>query len=172
MSQGIILAAFGLTMAGMIACAHPVPVSETASRLDAAELRGEQAWTASIRAAPQTAFVSPDSTRASGYGSALWRKGALPTNSQIDLVFSYGGSERELTWAIMFGTCGSASLQVVPRSSLPEIELSGGGSARVNAILLVELPTSGNYHVDNYRDRRGGSENLVGCGDFKLASAS
>jgi hypothetical protein len=58
----------------------------------------------------------------------------------------------------------------MPLSNFPELNVGGAGRAQVVATLPVELPTSGAYHVEVYRDRQGGAESVVGCGNLKYSA--
>lgn len=129
-------------------------------------------WSASIKMVHEDRVnENVDSVRAIGgsSGSASWRSGETPTLSVVDLTFSYGGTERELTWGIFVGRCRSASVPIVPVSSFPEIELTGG-TVRVQAQLSLELPHTGQYHLNVYRDRSAEESTLVACGDFKYSA--
>jgi hypothetical protein len=113
---------------------------------------------------------SPDSIRGRSFGAATWTVGETPTLSVVDLTFTNGGDEKDLTWAIILGRCRSAGMPIAPVSSFPEIDASGGGAARVRATLSIELPKSGQYHIDVYKDRAGGEESLIACGDLKYSA--
>jgi hypothetical protein len=130
-------------------------------------------WSASVKMVHEDRVnESVDSVRGIGTssGSATWRQGETPTLSVVDLTFTYGGTERELAWGIFLGRCRSASMAIVPISSFPEIELTGGGAVRVQAQLSFELPKSGQYHLNVYRDRSGEESSIVACGDFKYSA--
>jgi len=130
-------------------------------------------WSASIKSVYEDRVnESMDSVRAIGgsFGSASWRQGETPTLSVVDLTFTYGGTERELAWGIFVGRCRSASVPIVPISSFPEIEFTGGGAARVQANLSMELPYTGQYHLNVYKDRSGEESSIVACGDFKYSA--
>lgn len=130
-------------------------------------------WTTSIKMAHEDRINdNADSIQGIGTtsGSASWRQGDTPTLSVVDLTFNYGGRERELAWGIFVGRCRSASVPIAPVSNFPEIELIGGGAARVQAQLSVELPTSGQYHLNVYRDRSSQESAIVACGDFKYSA--
>jgi hypothetical protein len=130
----------------------------------------ESRWTGNFRSVNNARSTLTDTTREKSFGSAEWRPGPTSTQSTIDLSFTYGGMERELTWGILFGNCGAASLPVVPTSNFPELELSGVGSTKTNATINLEFPTSGTYHIDIYRDRSGSPESLVACGNLKYSN--
>jgi hypothetical protein len=59
---------------------------------------------------------------------------------------------------------------IVPISSFPEIELTGGGAARVQAKISFELPTRGQYHLNVYKDRSVDEASVVACGDFRYSA--
>lgn len=152
---------------GVTACSGSVPVQGGADPASASSSGGPR-WTANIRTVYQDRFNAPDSVSDKSYGSAQWTRGDAPAQSVVNLVFTYAGAERDLSWAILFGNCGTASLPVIPRSSFPELDVSGGGAARASATIAVELPALGAYHINIYRNRHGGAESVVGCGDLKL----
>jgi hypothetical protein len=130
-------------------------------------------WSASIKMVHEDRLnENVDSVRGIGgtFGAASWRQGETPTISVVDLTFTYGGMERELAWGIFVGRCRSASVSIVPISSFPEIELTGGGGVRVQAQLSFELPKSGQYHVNVYKDRSADQSSLVACGDFRYSA--
>jgi hypothetical protein len=170
MKHGMFLATLGAGALGLTACSQTVPMNGAAEPAASVSSLREPGWTASIKSVTESHFNVADSTRDRSYGSAQWSRGDRPTLSRVNLAFSYGGTERELSWAILFGSCGTASLPLIPISNFPELEVGGGGHAQVDATLSLELPTSGTYHIDIYRDRRGGAESLVGCGNLKYVS--
>jgi hypothetical protein len=108
------------------------------------------------------------STRDRSYGSMTWTPGEGPRLTNASVVFTYAGQERFLSWAIVAGSCGSPSLPLIPLSNFPELNISGGGRATVTTSLPLEFPTGGSYHVDVYKDRQGGMDALVACGNLKL----
>ena len=163
------LAALGIAAIGITACSNAVPVTGAPGPAALVASSGEPRWTTVIQQVAQSRFNAPDSSRDRSYGSAEWTRGSGPAESKVNLAFTYSGPERDLSWAILFGRCGSATLTLVPKSSFPELEVAGGGKAQLNATLSVELPTSGIYHIDIYKDRTGGAESLIGCGNFKYS---
>ena len=129
-------------------------------------------WKSTLRMVQEDRISdSPDSVRTHGsaFGSAVWTYGDDPSNSVVELTFNYGGKERDLSWAILFGRCRSASLPIAPLSSFPELNMTGGGPVHVTATLATELPHRGQYHVEIYRDREGGEQAVVACGEFKYS---
>ena len=124
-------------------------------------------WTTRFRSVAPTHLDSGDSTRHSSYGTADWSPGDARALSKLHVKFTYSGRETELSWAILYGTCGTASLPVIPMSNFPELDLSAGGSTEVNTTLTLEFPLSGSYHAEIYKDRIGGEEAVVACGDLK-----
>ena len=173
MRIGMFLAAFGTGAVIIFACSAAVPVKGAAPGPEASvspSLSGVPHWTASIRSVSRTRFDAPDSTREKSYGSAQWTRADVPTQSRVNLTFSYGGSERVLSWAILFGNCGAGSMSLLPVSAFPELEITAGGHAQVDATLMLELATSGNYHIDIYRDRQASAESVVGCGNLRYSA--
>jgi hypothetical protein len=166
----MILATIGVVATTTSGCAHSVPVSgapSAAAEVSAAVPAGmEPKWSAVIRAVTQARFNAPDSTRNTNYGSIQWTHADIPSRSNVNLVYNYSGAERDLSWAILFGNCGSATLPLMPMSNFPELEVTAG-QANFNSVLSLEMPVSGEYHVEIYKDRRGGEESVVGCGNLK-----
>lgn len=147
-----------------------VALAGAASLLVTGVVQKQPKWSSTIKMVHEDRInASPDSLRGRSFGSATWKAGDTPDLSVVDLTFTYGGQERDLSWAILFGRCRSASLPVLPISAFPELEVTGGGAARATANLQMALPTSGQYHVDIYSDRIGGEEAVVACGDFKYS---
>jgi hypothetical protein len=87
----------------------------------------------------------------------------------VHIQFTYTGPERDLSWAILYGNCGAASMMVMPLSGFPEIDLSAGGTAEINAQISTEFPVSGQYRLEIYKDRVGGEEAVVACGELKYS---
>jgi hypothetical protein len=170
MKPAIFLATVAVGMLGIGACSATVPVKGAGEPAGSVSSGREPSWTASIRGVTQNRFNVPDSSRDRSYGSARWKSGNPPTLSSVNLEFTYGGRERELSWAILFGSCGTASLPVNPVSTFPELEVGSSGRVELNATLSLQLPTSGAYHIEIYRDRRGEPESVVACGNLKFAS--
>ncbi len=144
MKRAWLLTVVGAAALCTTGCGQTVPV-EGAPRPDASIMSfGEEArWTATIQQVNQVRFNAPDSARDRSYGSLQWTQADAPARSTVNLAFTYTGSERELSWAILFGKCGTASMTVLPRSSFPELDTGGGGSAKVNATLTLEFPNNG-----------------------------
>lgn len=131
---------------------------------------GNARWTGSFRSIGGERASLTDTTRERSYGTVRWTPSGVATQSVIDLSFNYGGTERELSWSILLGACGAATLPVVPMSILPELELNGVGAVKLTATLNTEMPSSGTYHIDIYRDRSGDVETLVACSNLKYSA--
>lgn len=158
--------AFAAVAFGLTACSHTVPI-QGADEPERSMLPNEPKWAANIRTVSQTRFMALDTARDINSSSFEWLRGERPGVSNVNISFTYAGSEHNLSWGILFGTCGSASMPLLPVSSFPELEVSVGGHIQLNAEISLDLPTAGNYHIDIYRDRRGGAEWLVGCGNLR-----
>ena len=170
MKHAMLLATFVAGALSLTGCSHTVPANG-ASRATASVLPLRDAkWTASVQSVNQSRFGATDSTRDKSYGSAEWTRGDGPGLSTVNLAFTYTGPEHDLSWAILFGRCGSASLPLIPISNFPELEVAGGGRTQVTATLPLEFPTSGAYRVDIYKDRLGGAQSVVACGNLKYVS--
>ena len=127
-------------------------------------------WSASVQSVREDRInTAPDSVREKSFGTVQWTPGAGPTMSNVNLTFSYTGPERDLSWAILYGTCGSASLPVVPLATFPELNVGGNGRGQVNGTIAIEFPVRGTYHVDIYKDRTGSLEAVVACGNMRYS---
>jgi hypothetical protein len=167
MKHRILLAALGAGAVGLIGCAKP-PV-ETAPGTSADISVSENArWTGNIQSVTQSRGDVAPSTRDRSYGSFVWSRGDGPQLTNFNLVFTYAGQERFLSWAIVAGSCGVPSLPLVPLSNFPEINIGGSGRGQVTGPLPIAFPTTGSYHVDIYRSRQQSMDALVACGNLKL----
>jgi hypothetical protein len=170
MNQRLLLATLGAGVFGLTACAHTVPVEGAATPSSSVSATGGGHWTARIASVTQNRADVAQSTRDNSYGSAEWNPGAGPTLSNVNVVFTYAGEDRELAWALVAGSCGVAALPLIPLPNFPEISIGSGGRGQVSASLPIDLPATGTFHIDIYRDRSGGAESLVGCGNFRYSS--
>lgn len=135
-----------------------------------ASLQEPPKWSANINMVHEDRVSAHgDSLRGRSYGSAEWIVGETPGSSIVNLTFTNSGEARELSWAILFGRCRSATLPVLPISTFPELDMTGGGAVNVTAVLLTELPRSGQYHINVYSDRAGGEESVIACGDLRYS---
>lgn len=164
----MLTSAFAMSL-GFATFGNVVPLYGSVAQISPQALQGAGKWTSTLQPVNQFRFNAADSTRDRSYGSAQWGPGTTPMESRINLVFTYAGAERGLTWAILFGRCGNESLPVVPTATFPELDVSGGGRAQLNATISIEVPTSGTYHIEIYKDRTGGSDSMVACGNFRYA---
>ena len=172
MKQKILSAALGAGALFVVAaCAQKSASSEAGGSPSPNVVAGENAkWTANIQSVTQSRGDVAQSTRDRSYGTLTWSRGAGPSLTNIALVFNYTGQERFLSWAIVAGSCGTPALPVIPMSNFPELSVGGGGRAQVNGSLPLDLPTNGSYHVDVYRNRQGGMDALVACGNMKFVN--
>jgi hypothetical protein len=170
MNQRMMIATLGAGVLGLAACAQNVPVAGSAATpAESVSTPGAGRWTARIATVTQNRADVTQSTRDNSYGSAEWTPGNGPTLSNVNVVFTYAGQDRDLYWAIGAGSCGTATLPLIPLSNFPEMNVGSGGRAQVTTSLPIDLPSSGSYHIDIYRDRSGGPETLVGCGNMRYS---
>ncbi len=168
--KSLFIAAAGAGTMSLAACSHSVPVGGPVTPSGSISSAGAPRWTARLTSVMQSRGDIRQSTQDKSYGSAEWTDADVVSLSKVNLVFTYSGNERDLSWAILPGACGSASLPLLPLSNFPELSLAGGGRAQLTATLPIDLPTVGTYHIDLYRDRLGGIESVVGCGNLKYFS--
>ncbi|MGH9422377.1 MAG: hypothetical protein ACRD3J_20540 [Thermoanaerobaculia bacterium] len=158
---------------GISACAANAPPNPSNATLQAVGEPPQPKWTGTIRATIIDKLDEADTTSTQrnygSHGSLTWTHGATPALSNATIDFTYSATDRELTWGIFFGPCGSATLPVVSLSVFPELEMSSGGHTQVVAALSTELPVSGAFHVEVFRDRSGAPEFSVACGNLKFS---
>jgi hypothetical protein len=171
MKQKILFTALAAGAFGMLAgCAKTSSVEGSPSP-NVAVAPGENArWTGRIQGVTQSRGDVAQSTRDRSYGDFTWSHGPSQSITNVNLVFNYAGQERFLSWAIIAGSCGSPSLPIVPMSNFPELNIGTGGRTQVNGTIPVELPTTGQYHVDIYRSRQQSVDALVACGTLKFVN--
>ncbi|MEO7366905.1 MAG: hypothetical protein ABIZ36_03050 [Gemmatimonadaceae bacterium] len=165
------IATLGASALGLAACAHTVPVDSGATpAVSMSTASGGGRWSGRIASVTQNRGDVAQSTRDNSYGQADWTAGGRPTLSKVSLNFTYSGAERDLNWALISGSCGVAALPMLPMANFPEINIGGGGRGQVTTTLPLELPSAGSFHIDIYKTRTGGAENLVGCGNLKYSA--
>jgi hypothetical protein len=156
----------------LAACSANTPPNPSIATVQAVGEPPEPRWTGNLRATIVDKLGEADSSSTQrnygSRGSLTWTNGATPALSNATIDFTYSGTERELTWGIFFGPCGNASLPVVTLSTFPELEMSGGGRTQTVAALSTELPLTGAFHVEVFRDRSGAPESSVACGNLKF----
>lgn len=171
MKQRMFVATLSAGALALTACAHTVPVEGAATPAASVSTSSSGGrWSARVASVTQNRGDVAQSTRDNSYGSAEWTRGAGPTISTVNLTFTYSGQERDLNWALVAGNCGMAALPLIPIANFPELNIGSGGRAQVTATLPIDLPQSGTYHVDIYKDRNGNPASLVGCGNFRYTS--
>jgi hypothetical protein len=170
MNQRLLFATLGAGVFGLAACAHTVPVEGAATpSTSVATTSGMGRWSGRISSVTQNRADIAQSTRDNSYGSAEWTPASGPTLSSVNLVFTYAGQDRDLYWALVTGSCGTTALPLLPLANFPDLNVGSGGRAQVTTTLPIELPATGTYHIDIYRDRSGGPETLVGCGNLRYS---
>lgn len=172
MKQKLLLAALSTGAIGLLAgCAAKTSAGDGAGSPDRSVVIGEGArWTANIQSVTQSRGDVVQTTRDRSYGSLTWTRGEGPQLTNANIVFTYTGNERFLSWAIISGSCGTPALPLIPMSNFPELNIGGGGRAQITTSLPIEFPVSGTYHVDIYRSRQQNIDQLVACGNLKLSN--
>lgn len=153
--------------ASLAACSSNAAPNQSIATAQVFVEEPQSRWSGNIRASVTDRLVG-DSTRERMGGSLVWTPGASPNLSRATLEFSYSGAARELTWGIFYGPCGNASLPVVTLSDFPELEMSSGGRTQVVSSISTEMPTTGAFHVEIFKDRSGSPEYSIACGNLKF----
>lgn len=94
-----------------------------------------------------------------------------PSRARARLRFTAQTQSGSFTvqWALLAGRCGSGSLPVLPIENFPIMEVGSNGRAQLDEELALELPQTGEYHVNVYL---GGQQldNVITCANLKRAS--
>jgi hypothetical protein len=161
-----------LAAVSVAACSGNAAPSGSIAAAQSIGVPPEPRWTGNLRATVIDKIDESDTTSTQrnqgSRGSLTWTYGATSAQSNATIDFTYSGSERELTWGIFYGPCGNASLPVISLSVFPELEMSSGGHTQVVATLSTDLPLTGAFHVEVFRDRSGSPEFSVACGNLKF----
>jgi hypothetical protein len=157
---------------GLAACSTNAPPNGSIATAHSMDQPPQPRWTGNLRATIIDKLNESDTASSQrnygSRGSVVWTYGSTAALSNATMDFTYSGSERALTWGIFFGPCGNASLPIVSLSTFPELEMSSGGHTRVIAALSYELPLTGAFHVEVFKDRTGDPETSVACGNLKF----
>ncbi|MBA3341620.1 MAG: hypothetical protein H0T48_07270 [Gemmatimonadaceae bacterium] len=153
--------------AGALACAPSAPVEGGASPSRSVSSEPVSRWSANIQAVTESRSEVAQAGRARSYGTATVSRADNNNLTRVSVVFTHGGSDRFLNWAILEGNCGTPSLPLLPTTNFPELQVGGGGRAQVTADLPMEFPLKGSYHINIYRERRQTIEGLVACGNLR-----
>src|SRR4051812_44412009 len=118
MKQRTFVATLSAGALALTACAHNVPVEGGSTpAASVSTTPGAGRWNARITSVMQNRGDVAQSTRDNSYGSADWTPGAGPTLSTVNLTFTYSGTERDLSWALVAGSCGMAALPLIPMAN-------------------------------------------------------
>jgi hypothetical protein len=71
-----------------------------------------------------------------------------------------------LRWAVLPGRCGSPAIPLLGHEQFPPLEMGSAGRGQIAIDLPMELPQSGNYHVNVYSGGRE-LENVVTCANLR-----
>ncbi|HVF41110.1 MAG TPA: hypothetical protein VM939_14505 [Gemmatimonadaceae bacterium] len=152
---------------GLAACAPKTPAEGGAEPVRTSASAPAAGWTANIQSVTQSRSDIGQSARARSYGTATVSRAVSNNLTRVSVIFNHSGSDRFLNWGIYPGTCGSPSLPVIPTNNFPELQIGGGGRAQTTADIPFEFPTTGNYHINIYRERQQNLEGLLACGNLR-----
>jgi len=90
------------------------------------------------------------------------------TRARLRFTVQTTGGSFTVQWALLSGRCGSGSLPVAPVENFPIIEVGSNGRAQLDDELALELPQSGEYHINVYL---GGQnlDNVITCANLRKA---
>ncbi|HEY8164078.1 MAG TPA: hypothetical protein VIF83_00855 [Gemmatimonadaceae bacterium] len=166
---------FAFAMTGAVAaaafsgCAKPVPVegsqapAPTASVSSGAVTR----WSGNFVGVTEARSDVRQAQRGNNYGTVTITAADSPRRTRVSLQFSTNSDARFLSWAVLPERCGSSGLAVLPVSSFPELQVGSDGRAQLTAEIPWDLPTSGAYHVNIYKERRSTLDAVVACANLR-----
>jgi hypothetical protein len=94
---------------------------------------------------------------------------AARTRARLRFTVQTTSGSFTVQWAVLSGRCGAGSLPVIPIESFPVMEVGSNGRAQLDDEVALELPQTGDYHVNVYL---GGQnlDNVITCANLKRAS--
>jgi hypothetical protein len=93
-----------------------------------------------------------------------------PTHTRIDISIGFPKTNASVRWALVPDRCGSGGVPVLPINSFTPIDVGPSGRGQVTAIIPMELPTQGTFHVDIYGGQRASQFEVTACSDLKLSA--
>lgn len=88
---------------------------------------------------------------------------------RINLTISAPGHESSiLTWAILPGPCGTASIPVLSYQQFPILEVGNNGRGQVSAELPMRLEVTAGYHANVYYRRGVEMSDVLTCSNLRL----
>jgi hypothetical protein len=160
-------AAATLIVAG---CAKSVPVEGApapASPAASVSTSTTTKWTGNFVAVTEARSDIRQSARANNYGTVTITAAGTSRRSRVSLTYSTSSEVRFLSWAILPERCGSSTIPVLPLTSFPELQVGSDGRSQVTAELPWDLPTSGSYHINVYKERRATLDAVVACANLR-----
>jgi len=99
------------------------------------------------------------------------------TRTQVQInVTVVAATGATMSWGIYPGRCGSGSgmsLPLVPPSSLPSLEAGRTGAATLNTELALQMPKSGNYHLNVFWSTRTSDlADVATCANLRVENAT
>lgn len=94
---------------------------------------------------------------------------SYPSRTKIDMQIGYTQRNASVNWALLTERCG-AGAPVLPITSFSPIDVGPSGRTTVSETLPLEIPTSGNYHVNIYAGRQASQADVVGCAELKVST--
>jgi hypothetical protein len=126
------------------------------------------AWSGSFTATQErSGRLTPTVTRQASGTVRLRRSERDATRTSVSLVVTTSIQEAAaLRWAVLPGRCGSASIPLLGHEQFPPLEMGSAGRGQIEIDLPMELPQSGNYHVNVYSGGRE-LEHVVTCANLR-----
>lgn len=154
-----------LTAAGVLASA--CASSPSASSGDSAP-EPVAAWSGSFTATQErTGRAAPTRLQQASGTVRLRRSERDPNRTAVALVVTTSVQDAAaLRWAVLPGRCGSATIPLLGHEQFPPLEMGSMGRGQIEIELPLELPQSGNYHVNVYSGGRE-LEHVVTCANLR-----
>jgi hypothetical protein len=157
-----------VTALALAGCAKSVPVEGAQAPAPVStEAAGTSRWSGSFVAVTEARSDVRQAARGNNYGTITITGADSPRRTRVSLTYSTSSDVRFLSWAVLPDRCGSAGLPVLPITSFPDLQVGSDGRAQLTTELPFDLPTTGSYHVNIYKERRATLDAVVACANLR-----
>jgi hypothetical protein len=160
------------------ACAPKSPAPSSSPPAALATSATVPAWVGSFQQQQQRAAgVGPTSANRAHGTIRLAPKPGDENRTKVQIsVTVVAAPGATMAWGIFPGRCGSGSgmaLPLVPPSSLPSLEAGRTGAATLNTEVALQLPKTGQYHVNVFwTTRTADLTDVATCANLRTEGAS
>jgi hypothetical protein len=158
-----------LTALALAGCAKSVPVeaAQVPAPASAVAAGTVARWSGNFVAVTEARSDVRQAARGNNYGTVTITGADSPRRTRVSLTYSTSSDVRFLSWAVLPDRCGSSGLPVLPITSFPDLQVGSDGRAQLTTELPFDLPTTGSYHVNIYKERRATLDAVVACANLR-----